>query len=176
MTAVIAPNVEVRPSRPYVAKRFVLARESIGGVVGGVLGELGLWASDRAVSLGAPLVRYLVVDYGSGDVTVDVGFLLLSRASDLRDGFLVGELPAGQWACVMHRGGYAELVDTTASLLEWGRGSGVTWSGDTTGEFTRWGGRVETYLVGVESGSDPGSWLTEVAILIDGEPQARVSA
>jgi effector-binding domain-containing protein len=173
------PLIEHRAAQPYLALRLTLSRDELGRVVPSVLDELLGWLGARGLSAaGAPLIRYRVVDYRSGDVQVDVG-VPTDAPGENGDGRVVADvLPAGRYATVVHRGGYDTLVDSTAELLAWGREHGLPWRGDVGGDVTTWEARVERYLSGPAATPDAEQWLTEIAILMrdDGPGAGRTGA
>ncbi|HEY7214148.1 MAG TPA: GyrI-like domain-containing protein, partial [Thermoanaerobaculia bacterium] len=77
-----------------------------------------------------------------------------------------GQLPAGTYATVLHRGPYDSLVDTTASLLDWGKETDHPWRVASEGKVTWWAARIEHYLVALPRETSPSQWRTEVAILL----------
>jgi len=117
----LKPAMIDRDAQPYVAIRERLHREALGDVAPGLLSEVYEWlATNRIAVVGPPLIRYLIVDYNSGEVEVDVGAPVASMvAGHLR--VHPGELSGGTYATVVHQGSYANLMDTTAKLLAWGK-------------------------------------------------------
>jgi DNA gyrase inhibitor GyrI len=115
---------------------------------------------------GAPLIRYFVVDYNTGDIEVDLGVPV--GATTLPADALVhsAEIPAGTFASVIHHGPYDTLVQTTAALLDWAKRNHVNWAMVERRKVTRWAGRVEHYLVGLPDEPKSKNWRTEIAILI----------
>jgi effector-binding domain-containing protein len=163
----VEPVIVRRETLPYAGIPVRAARDTLAEVVPGLLGELLGWAAEHSISpVGPPLIRYRVVDYRTGDVEADIAVPIAPSCLFQDERVVRGELPAGSYATVMHCGGYETLVDSTAALLEWGRESGVRWSGDVGGEVTSWDGRVEHYIVGPAQSPVPSEWLTEIAILV----------
>ena len=64
-------------------------------------------------------VRFAEDEGEDGDVEVDVGFPVELPAIPADERIHYGQLPAGTYATVLHRGPYDSLVDTTAALLDW---------------------------------------------------------
>jgi effector-binding domain-containing protein len=155
-----------RAAQPYVAIRERLHREALGDVAPGLLSEVHEWlATNRIAVVGPPFIRYLIVDYNSGEVEVDVGAPVASMvAGHLR--VHPGEIPGGTYATVVHQGSYAGLMDTTAQLLAWGKENNSQWQVREVSKVTNWGGRIEHYLVGPPDNPNPLDWRTEIAILL----------
>jgi effector-binding domain-containing protein len=163
----VEPVITRRESLPYAGIPVRAARDRLGEVVPGVLGELMGWAAEHdVVPAGPPLIRYRIVDYRTGDVEADIAVPVEASCLFEDERVVRGELPAGSYATVAHHGGYRTLVDSTAALLEWGRANGVRWSGDVGGEVTSWDGRVEHYIAGPSESPVQSDWLTEIAILV----------
>lgn len=162
----VKPTVVSRDAQRYVAIRQRSPRESLGDVVPNLFSEVSEWAATNGLTVtGPPLIRYLLVDYNNGEVEVDVGVPIESAAPD-GGRVRTGEIAGGKYATLIHRGSYASLVETTAKLLGWGRENGIKWQVVEESKVTRWGGRVERYLVGPPDKPDPSDWRTEVAILL----------
>ena len=71
----IEPKFLKRDAQPYAGIRVRLARNELSEIVPRTLSELFAFLQRHRVSIiGAPLIRYLVVDYSTGEVEVDVGF------------------------------------------------------------------------------------------------------
>jgi len=163
----VEPRFVEQPTVSYVGARERLNRTHLAQAVPRLLAGASHFLRHQSIApTGPPLVRYLVVDYHTGDVEIEAGFpvaaLPAARASDVR----VGELPAGRYATVVHLGSYSTLVDTTASLLDWAKQSHVSWQMIEEGKVTRWAARVEHYDVGPPAESDPNNWRTTIAILL----------
>ena len=81
---------------------------------------------------------------------------------------IAGELPAGTYATVDHRGSPDTLIDATRHLLDWGAGRNLAWDADGD----RWGCRLEIYLTDPKVQPDLNQWETTLAFLIrDSERQ-----
>jgi effector-binding domain-containing protein len=162
----LKPAMIERAAQPYIAIREHLLRESLGDVAPGLLSEVCEWlATNKIAVAGPPLIRYLIVDYNSGEVEVDVGVPVASMVpGHLRVHW--GEIPGGTYATVVHQGSYANLMDTTAKLLAWGKENNIQWQVDEAAKVTNWRGRIEHYLVGPPDNPNPQDWRTEIAILL----------
>ena len=76
----IEPKFLKRDAQPYAGIRERLARDELSEIVPPTLSELVAFLQRHRVSItGASLIRYLVVDYNSGEVEVDVGIPIEAR-------------------------------------------------------------------------------------------------
>lgn len=162
----LQPAMIDRAAQPYVAIRERLHREALGDAAPGLLAEVHEWLATHGIAVaGPPLIRYLIVDYNSGEVEVDVGApVAFVVAGQVR--VHPGEIPGGTYATVIHQGSYANLMDTTAELLAWGKENNIRWQVREASKVTNWGGRIEHYLVGPPEYPNPQDWRTEIAILL----------
>ncbi len=162
----IKPKLVQRSAQRYAGIREHVDRDQLAEVVPRNLQELFAFLEQHQVqATGPPLIRYLVVDYNTGEVEVDIGAPV---ASSLPASCRVKsrQIPAGTFATVAHRGSYDTLVYTTANLLDWAKQKKVQWQVSETRNVTRWNGRVEHYLVGPPTELEPKKWQTEIAILV----------
>lgn len=162
----LKPTIVNYNTQQYVAIRERAHRESLSGIVPNLFSEVSEWLAKNDITItGPPLIRYLMIDYNSGEVEVDVGNPVESAMSS-SERIQTGEIPYGRYATVIHQGSYSNLMETTAELLAWGRENNIKWQVDEESKVTKWGGRVERYLVGPPDETDPQNWRTEVAILL----------
>jgi hypothetical protein len=127
---------------------------------------LNFFSASRSRPPGHPLVRYLVVDYNTNSVEMEVGCPVTGLVALQHDRVRLGGIPAGRYAVVTHCGSYDALVNTTAALLEWGKLTGTRWQMTEQKNVTQWGTRVERYDAGPPAETDPSRWRTEIAILL----------
>jgi effector-binding domain-containing protein len=157
-----------RSAQPYLAIRARMVRDALATTAPQLLAELTAWLAAHAVApIGAPLIRYFVVDYNTAEVEIDLGVPVENAAPEDKR-VRSGVLPGGQYVVVTHAGSYDGLVDTTAELLAWGEAHHVRWQVEEKDHVTKWAGRVEHYLVGPPRETDPARWQTEIAILVAG--------
>ena len=143
-----------------------LPRERLAAVAPERLAAVYGWLEAHGVpAAGPPFVRYLIVDYNDGTVEVEIGVPTTTPQSS-GDGVQAGTLPSGRYAVVVHHGSYAELVSTTAELLEWGEAKDVEWAMEEVDRVTTWRGRIEHYVTGPAESPQMSDWRTEVAILL----------
>jgi len=168
-------NIEVMRVQPTIAKceeqryagiRKVLRREEVPEVVPDCLATVFEFLQKHRVQvIGAPLIRYFLVDYNTGEIEVDVGVPVgVTLPADPR--VHSAQIPSGTFATLFHQGPYDALVETTAALMDWAKQNKVSWMMAEQHGVTRWDGRVEHYLVGPPDEPNPKNWQTEIAILI----------
>lgn len=168
MNLPVEPSVEDRPAVPYAAIRrdgitagtFARIADRIPVIIGR-LGERGI------APAGAPFLRYNVLDE-DGSLQVEAGVPLASPIGD--DGeIFAATLPAGRYVAYSHTGHPDQLIDVTASILEWGTGRGLTWDMTDTGGARHWACRLEIFKTHPLEVPDPNDWVTDVALkLADG--------
>ena len=162
----IAPAFVERETQPYAAVRMKVLRTEIAGVATDALARVSKFLADHHIPPQGPaLIRYLVVDYGDGETEIDIGYPIGTHAIPDDESVRLAVLPAGVYATTMHDGDYRELVHTTAKLLDSAQREGFDWADEDDHGVTRWGGRVEHYVVGAPAERDPAKWRTEIAIL-----------
>ena len=161
----VEPRIVTRSAVTYAGIRERLNRNELGDVVPRLLGELSdVLRRQHIAPAGPPLVRYLMVDYNTSDVEIEVGFPVTVSVLPPDGRVQLGTIPAGRYATAMHHGAYASLIDTTAALFEWGKRTHRTWDVTEHSKITRWGARVECYELGPPAEQDPANWRTEIAI------------
>ena len=162
-----------RDVQRYVAIKERLQREALGERVPGLFSKVHEWlAQNSVVTAGPPLIRYLVIDYNSGQVEIDAGVPVASAVPD-HARIHPGKIPGGLYATVIHQGSYVDLMDTTAKLLAWGKEHNIRWQMTEESKVIRWSGRIEHYLVGPTANPNPEDWRTEIAILLAGSENRR---
>ena len=163
----LTPQISERLAQPYCAIAAHCRRDQLAAKVPALLDELLVRLERYGVTpKGSQVVRYLVVDYNTGNLDIEVGFPVETgkRPADPRVHW--GEIPAGRYVMVLHAGPYDSLVDTTAGLLAWARANRLVLDVEESEKVTRWGCRVERYLVAPPRESRPERWHTEIAILL----------
>jgi effector-binding domain-containing protein len=165
----VQPNIAKREAQPYAGIRQTLKRGKLAQFVpGSLIAVCGFLQKHRLHVTGAPLIRYWVVDYNTGEIEVEVGVPVAAGTLPGDAAVHSAQIPAGTFATVIHRGPYDALVQTTAALMDWARQNKVTWAVSERRKVTHWDGRVEHYLVGPPDEPNPKNWQTEIAILISG--------
>lgn len=161
------PNITKREAQPYAGIRHALEREKLSEFVPGSLNTaFGFLQKHQLHATGAPLIRYWVVDYNTGEIEIEVGVPVAATTLPADAVVHSAQIPAGTFATVIHRGPYDALVQTTAALMDWAQQNNISWAMAELRKVTRWEGRIEHYLVGPPDEPNPNNWQTEIAILI----------
>jgi effector-binding domain-containing protein len=162
----IKPTLVNRSAQPYCAFRVKLHREAIGDTVPSFFIKIYQWLASNNVEVKGPsIIRYLMIDYNSGEVLIDAGVpsaSLVPKNDDIHSDVL----PGGFYATVLHQGEYSGLMETTGKLLEWGKKNHIKWQVVEKLNISRWRGRIETYLIGPSDIPDSQKWRTEISILL----------
>lgn len=162
----VQPTIAKREAQRYAGIRRELRREEVGEVAPDCLGMVFEFLQKHRIQvIGASLIRYILVDYNTGGIEVDVG-VPVGAPLPADPHVHLAEIPSGTFATVIHQGPYDALVDATAALMEWAKQNKVNWMMAEQNRWTRWDGRVEHYLVGPAHEPNPGNWQTEIAILM----------
>jgi effector-binding domain-containing protein len=162
----LKPILVERVAQPYIAIRANIQREALGDTVPGLFAKVVEWlTSNQIIASGAPIIRYLGIDYNSEKVDIHVGFPISTSKIPSNALFLMDKMPGGSYATVLHCGAYANLVDSTALLLAWGKENHIKWQFSEKDRVTEWRGRAEHYLVGPPAETNPENWRTEIAVL-----------
>lgn len=162
--------LEVRhPIQTYAAIGVTLPQDAIAEAAAALHAEVYDWLAQRRIPVaGPPLIRYLALD--AQTATVHAGFPLAQALAHPDERIEAGELPAGTYVTLIHRGPHTTLATTTAMLLDWAQTHQVQWQRGGTHDAAPWTGRVEHYLVGPPAESDSNHWHTEIAFLRKSQP------
>jgi len=129
--------------------------------------EVHNWLTKRKIAVTGPaLIRYLSMNTVSGVMEVHIGYPIAPHTA-YHDRIEFDELPAGTYLIAVHRGPYETLYKTSGMLLDWATEHGIQWQNHGTGDVVEWVGRVEHYIVGPNTETNPRNWHTEIAILKD---------
>jgi len=168
----LEPRLLSRGSQSYAGVRDRLLRGELVDAAPRLLSEVFAFLRGHQIpTSGAPLIRYLVVDYNTGEVEIDVGVPVHIAALPADHRVRLRQIPAGLFATVVHSGSYSTLMETTAKLLDWAKKNNVRWQVRDDHNVTQWGGRIEHYLVGPPTESNANNWRTEIAILLSADSQ-----
>jgi effector-binding domain-containing protein len=163
---IIKPTLVNRSAQPYCAFRVHLHREAIGETVPSLFIKIYGWLASNNIEIKGPsIIRYLMVDYNSGEVQIDAGVPIASLINR-NDSIQSDVIPGGLYATVLHQGEFSGLMETTGELLEWGKENHISWQVVEKSNIYRWRGRIETYLVGPSDTPDSQEWKTEISILL----------
>jgi effector-binding domain-containing protein len=120
-----APQIAERLAHAYCAIAARCRRDELGARVPALLGELGVWLERHGVTRVGPQLVYVVVDYNTGNLDIEVGLTVESDKRPVSPRIQWRETPAGRYATVVHAGPHVSLVDTTAELLAWAHANRV---------------------------------------------------
>jgi len=163
----IKPKLLKRETHFYAGVSKTLPRDKLSEVVSRCLSTVLAFLQKHRVDVtGAPLIRYFVVDYNTGEIEIDIGVPIGKTALPADALVHCGQIPSGTFATVIHRGPYGTLIKRTAALMDWAQQNNVIWSMVEQRKVTRWDGRVEHYLVGPPDEPKSKNWRTEIAILL----------
>jgi effector-binding domain-containing protein len=163
----LSPQFVERSPVRYAAIRMHTKREEIGKSVEDIFAEISGWLSENAIKIvSAPIIRYFSIDHNKGDLDIDVGFQVSDEIIPMHPRIKINDLPGGRYLTANHKGGYENLVDTTATLLAWGDQNRINWQKKQEGALMLWESRFENYLIGPTETPKKDEWITEIWILI----------
>ncbi|MEO6379463.1 MAG: GyrI-like domain-containing protein, partial [Caulobacteraceae bacterium] len=112
------PAIVERTAQPYVGIPAKVEMSKIASVGDTLPGELFGWLGAHGLKpAGAPFFRYYAIG-ADGVLDLEWGVPLAEPATgDAR--VRPGDLPAGQYASLIHVGPYSGIRDATASLHQW---------------------------------------------------------
>jgi effector-binding domain-containing protein len=156
------PKIEVRGDQPYAAIRATMTMDALGSTLPLIGPEVFSWLAAKELAPTGPLFwKYEVIDM-AGELEVAVGVPIAAGVGG--DGRVhTGLLPGGAYATVVHTGHPAELVDATASLLDWAAERELSWDMDFDDRGERWACRLEEYLSDPAEQPDMSTWRTRLA-------------
>ena len=159
------PRIEYRPARRTLAIAAITSMAQEGEVVPSTLLRLQGWMVSRRLQAdGPPFVRYRRIDMPH---RLDIEVCVPVAAAGEGDGEVVaGELPAGQYAVLVHTGPMEELVEANALLQKWAQEQQVDFDMHAEGSWSVWAARIETSLTDPAVEPDPRSRRTEIAYLL----------
>jgi effector-binding domain-containing protein len=160
---ITSPKIVERGEQPYVAVKSVVTMKEIGAVAGKFLGEVFGWVAGHGLApAGAPFFKYNVIDMERG-LEIEFGIPTANLVAG-DDRVIVGVLPAGRYASLVHRGPYEQLYDANGALVDWIKEQGLAIDVTESPKGDRFGCRLEIYLTDPGVEKDPETWETEVAI------------
>lgn len=156
------PRVADRGARHYVAIRTQATMQALDTAIPQGLGEVFAWLAQQGVApVGAPFVRYLVIDM-EALLDIEVGVPLATALSG-DDRICAGVLPAGRYASLVYTG-IDNGIQANWALLKWGAEKGLAWDSWKTEQGDAFGARLESFLTNPDEEPDRAKWETEVAI------------
>ncbi len=162
-SATQTPSIVERPSQPYAAIRRRVSMAELGEVLPPLNGQVFGWLTTHGgTPSGAPFWRYLVIDMATAlEMEVGVGTTtVLEPDGDV----IIGELPAGRYACLRHVGHPRTLMQATADVLAWAEREGVRFDHQDGPDGDAWGCRLELYLTDPDTEPDLDKWVAELAV------------
>jgi len=138
---------------PVLFGRRKVSKDAIAEVLAEILpAAFGHAMSNGLEMTGPPFVRY--ADQSAAFFTIEAGVPLASPAPDpgADSGLMVGSLPAGNAAFVVHTGPYDTLGDAHIALDVWMNDNDVTPTGPP------W----EVYITDPAEVPDPAEWITHL--------------
>ncbi|MFE3640020.1 GyrI-like domain-containing protein [Streptomyces sp. NPDC059169] len=156
------PTVVQRPEQTYVGVRRSVRMDRFGLVADRFPEVFGWLLSYDAAPVGAPFFRFYAIDTG-GDTLVEAG-VPVSAPPEPEGDIVVGTIPAGRYATLVHAGHPHGLLDNIGRLREWAAARGLAWDLITEpGGVERWGCRLESYLTDPRVEPDMSKWEMELA-------------
>jgi effector-binding domain-containing protein len=157
------PKIVERKEQVYAAIAARVAMKDVASVADTLPGELFGWLAAREIApAGVPFFRYNVIDM-EHLLQLEWGVPISAAVSG--DGrVLVGILPAGRYASLIHTGPFSGLMAATAALLKWVDESGLKLDMTRVPEGDRFACRLEIYLTDPRSEPDSKKWQTEIAM------------
>lgn len=145
---------QLAPQTVATVRQVIPAYADVGRLFGELFGYLGQHGAHPA---GAPITVYHDAEYRERDADVEAAVPI---AGPLASGerVAVRELPGTRAACVVHRGAFDTIGEAYSALMQWIEVNGYRISGPSR----------EVYLRGPESGGDPGTYVTEVQLPVEG--------
>jgi effector-binding domain-containing protein len=156
------PALVDRPEQQYVALRASLPMERFATDLPPLVPQVVGWALQQGLTLtGPPFFKYDLVNM-SALMELEVG-VTVSAASAGDDQVVVGVLPAGRYASVVHVGHPAGLMEATGDLLTWAKGQGLAFDVEPSPQGDRWAARLELYRTDPRQEPNMDKWETELA-------------
>jgi effector-binding domain-containing protein len=156
------PQVTQRAKQPYLAIRTTATMDNLGEVAPPLHPELFGWLGAHGIEpAGEPFWKYNVIDMARS-LEIEVG-VPIAAVVDGDDRVLAGVLPAGRYATVEHTGHPADLINATASLLDWAANQGLKWDKTETADGEKWRSRLEIYHTDPREEPDMNKWQTQLA-------------
>jgi effector-binding domain-containing protein len=165
------PKLEDRKEQYYVAIRSQVTMNELGTAISQGIEEMATWLEKQRVTpIGAPFIRYLVIDM-EALLEIEVGFPVNGALSG-DDRVRVGILPAGRYASLV----YSDInkgIEANYVLLKWGASQGLVWDKWATEQGEAFGSRFESFLTNPDDEPDQTQWETEVAIMVAADDRSK---
>ncbi|MBD8529216.1 MULTISPECIES: GyrI-like domain-containing protein [unclassified Massilia] len=156
------PRIEMRPERPYVGTRAVIAMRDFEQEIPAMTATVSHWLDARHVRpAGPPFLRYHAIDMPER-MDVELG-MPTDHAHDATGQVESRLLPAGRYAVLLYTG-VRNGVSANRELIDWiaAQGEHIAQEGQV------FQARYETFLTDAEAEPDQQRWRIEVAIGVRG--------
>ena len=161
-----APSIQQKDEQQYVAIRTKVAMNDIPKELPPLIPEVLDWLGKQHVApAGPPFFQYRHMDMNN-ELIVEVGFPV-SKPVKAEGRIITGTFPKGSYATLTHHGDYSHIRQAHMELDKWVKEKGLKEKATTSPDGTEWGGRIESYVKGPESGSDSSKWVTELFYVIE---------
>ncbi|MEP7240280.1 MAG: GyrI-like domain-containing protein [Devosia sp.] len=153
------PRIIERAAEPFAAIMLEVTQREIAERAPPLIADVMAWVKRRDGQISGPPFFSYVTFLPAGRMRMMVGVATATVLGS--DGLIVtGELPAGRYASVTHRGPYAALYEANMGLDAWIRAQGFDYAGEVRGDSFVEATRLEIYR---EPGSATTPPVTEVA-------------
>ena len=159
------PRLMQRHEQHYSAIRTDVAMKDIPEIVPPLLPVVQAWLKEKGIAPdGPPFFRYLSMK--GSLITMEAG-VPVKMPPGMEGRIIAGSFPAGRYVTVLHTGPYSGLRAAHMALESWSENNELCLHQCTSKEQTSWGCRTETYLTDPNVETDPASWQTEIAFLLE---------
>ena len=165
------PLLESRERQPYMGIRLRANGEAeFRHAADTGFPELFGWLGEQGIApAGAPMIRYRALDADGFPTDFDIG-APVARAVEGNGRIGPGELPAGDYAVLVHVGPYRheDVPDLRAArerLVAWAEAEGLELAREESGGAVTFAACVESYLTDASREPDWTKWETELAFL-----------
>jgi effector-binding domain-containing protein len=159
------PIIEHRDELHYLAIRQTVAMQAIPSQLPPLLPKLEHWFdTHHLAAAGPPFFRYLAMDQNNV-LEVEVGYPVAAPVAtngEVSNGYF----PAGTYAVSTYKGDYKNLKEAHGSLEKWLKDNGWQEDFQVVEGGTKLGVRTEFYMTDPAVVTDPGQWITEIALLV----------
>ena len=159
-------SVVDRDEQPFVGVTRTLTMATLSQAADEIPSLLAWLRQHGQTPVGAPFLRYLVIDM-ENDMVVQAGVPVGERLAVV-GGIKAGVLPAGQYVSTTHVGPYDGLYDATRGLLQWAEEQGLHFDKHPSDKGEVWRSRIEWYETNPAEQPDPSAWVTRLTFRLAG--------